>query len=253
MRSFLLALLTMPVLAQAQDIPLNNSGKKAGRPMVALYADFSFHSPGGDMANRFGNFNGFGFGFWSKTSSLWTLGGSFRPMFGGKVFEPNLLGDMNGVSGSPIDQNGQLHSVRVYMRGYHSQIQLGRVIPFTANAHSGLHIQAGVGFLQHKIKFTFDERFLPQLNKPYQYGYDRLSNGLTISQSITLQHVDIRNGISVFGGIELVQGFTYNRRSMDYPTRTRETAMRNDNFSVIKAGLLIPVFRKKKDDEEFFN
>lgn len=253
MRGITLLLFALPGLISGQDIPsANNSAHNTERPLLGFYSDFSFQMPAGDMAVRYGNYNGMGFGLWRKSVSLWTVGGSFRPYFGGQVKEPNLLGSMVGPSGSPIDQNGILHVVRTYMRGYHTQIQLGRLFPLNQNLHSGIHIQAGYGFLQHKIKFSYDERSLPQLNVPYQYGYDRLSNGWTLSFSATAQHVNLNNGISFYGGLEWVQGFTYNRRSIDIPSGVRETARRNDACLSLKAGLLVPIFRKKKSDEEFF-
>ncbi len=253
MRSFVLIVFALPVLLMAQENPTpNNSARNTERPLLGFYSDFSVQMPSADMAVRYGKYNGMGFGFWRKSASLWTLGGVFRAYFGGDVKEPNLLGSMVGPSGSPIDQNGILHVVRSYMRGYHTQLQLGRLIPLNGNLHSGIHLQAGYGFLQHKIKFSYDERALPQLNVPYQYGYDRLSNGWTVSFSATAQHVNLNNGISFFGGMEWVQGYTYNRRSFDIPNGTRETALRTDACLSIKGGLLVPIFRKKKSDEEFF-
>lgn len=249
--SYLLLFVSGALFAQEPPTP-NNSAKTTEQPLLCFYSDFSYQLPSADMAVRFGGFNGMGFGFWRKSNALWTYGGSFRPYFGGRVKEPNLLGSMVGPSGSPIDQNGILHVVRSYMRGYHTQLQIGRLLPLNDNLHSGIHLQAGYGFLQHKIKFSYDERALPQLNKPYQYGYDRLSNGWTLSFAATAQHVDLKNGISFYGGAEWVQGFTYNRRSIDIPNGMRETTLRRDAFLALKAGLLVPIFRKKKSDEEFF-
>lgn len=253
MRPLFILCLALPALLPAQDQPEPNStARNTDRPMLGFYSDFSFQIPAGDLAQRYGAFNGMGFGVWRKSSNLWTIGGGFRPFFGSKVQEPNLLGSMVGPSGSPIDQNGILHVVRTYMRGYHTQIQLGRLIPLNNNLHSGIHLQAGYGFMQHKIKFSYDERALPQLNVPYQYGFDRLSNGWTLSFSATAQHVNLNNGISFFGGLEWVQGYTYNRRSIDIPTGKRETDLRNDALLSLRGGLLVPIFRKKKSDEEFF-
>jgi hypothetical protein len=73
-----------------------------------------------------------------------------------------------------------------------------------------------------------------------------------LSFSATAQHVNLNNGISFYGGVEWVQGFIYNRRSLDIPTGMRETARRSDACLSLKAGLLVPIFRKKKSDEEFF-
>jgi hypothetical protein len=43
------------------------------------------------------------------------------------------------------------------------------------------------------------------------------------------------------------------RRDYTFPLRTKETGLRADNYLSFKGGLLIPVFRKKRDDEAFFN
>lgn len=250
----LLLLLVSATVLKAQDDPTRNrTGRTADKPVFAMHLDFGFQTPLSDLKVRFGNFNSIAAGAWYKFTSQWTIGGTLRPFFGGQVKEPNLLGDMVGPSGSPIDQNGMLHLVRSYMRGSHWQLQLGRVVPFTSNPHSGLHFQLGMGFIQHKIKFSYDERSLPQLNPPYQAGYDRLSNGLALSQSVILQHVDQKTGLSVFAGIEAVQGFAESRRDYTFPLRTKETGIRADNYLSFKGGLLIPVFRKKRDDEAFFN
>jgi hypothetical protein len=257
MRGLLIGLILFNFISlTAQDTPFparNNSSKKAEKPVYGIYADYGIQTPFVDLRERFGFFNSIGAGVWYKVPAQASFGFSIRPFFGSRVFEPNLLGDMAGPSGSPIDQNGMLHMVRAYMRGYHTQLQIGRLFPVTANTQSGIHMQAGVGFLQHKIKFSYDERSLPQLNKPYQYGYDRLCNGITTSMAINLQHVDVKNGLSGFIGVESVIGFTENRRNMNYPTQSAEAGMRGDHYLSFKGGILIPVFRKKRDDEEFFN
>jgi len=243
-----------PLSGQNPSYPeRNNSGKKAEKPVYGIYADYGIQTPFADLRERFGFFNSIGAGVWYKVPAQISIGFSVRPFFGSRVFEPNLLGDMAGPSGSPIDQNGMLQMVRAYMRGYQTQLQIGRLVPVSANTQSGIHLQAGLGFLQHKIKFSYDERTLPQLNKPYQYGYDRLCNGLTTSAAITLQHVDVKNGLSGFFGLEYVMGFTENRRNMNFPTQSAEKGRRGDHYISFKGGILIPVFRKKRDDEEFFN
>lgn len=257
----LVFLLMCSLIVQAQrrqsprpNIPdlRDSSGVFGAKSAWLFHPHYSYQVPSGDMADRFGSNSSLGFGIQFKSRSNWHLGVEANLLFGSTVKENNALDSIIGVSGDLIDANGNLSVVRLFERGFYSQVVLGKVIPLGLNRNSGLRIQLGGGFLQHKIKYLYTEGILPQLDNDYFKGYDRLSNGMMLSQFIGYQQLDPKLRVNFFAGIEVIEAFTENRRSWNFDTMERDEKVRNDILIGFKFGIYVPIYRKQKEEEEFF-
>lgn len=80
----------------------------------------------------------------------------------------------------------------------------------------------GVGILQHKIRIEHQDNKIPQLEGDYLKGYDRLSNGLMVHQFVGYFHMSNNRLINFFVGAEAWQGFTKNRRDLNFDTKMHD-------------------------------
>ncbi|MEZ4804189.1 MAG: hypothetical protein R2852_01515 [Bacteroidia bacterium] len=214
--------------------------------------------PIGKLNDRFGSSNSIGFTVGYKFGKNWQIQGGINTMFSGKVKENGVLDSMIGNGGLLVDINGTYAEVRMYQRGYHWHVDFGKIIPLGHfDVNSGLLLTAGVGFMQHKIKFTYQRTVLPQLESNYFKGYDRLTNGLMIRGFVGYQRIDSKSRLNFVAGLEFLEGFTYNRRSFNYDTRQRETELRKDILVGLKLGIMVSLSgrqagKNKGDEERFF-
>lgn len=208
--------------------------------------------PAGDMADRFGKNTtlGLDFSYKSKGNWLFTVGGHF--MFGNNVKELGILDSLRGNTGEIIDENGQFAVVGLDQRGMYWGASITKVIPLLkVNKNSGLSISLGGGYLQHRIRI-YSTNTVPQLSDEYKKGYDRLTFGPALSQSIGYRFLDPKKRLNFFLGFEIIEGFTQNRRSLNFDTRVADTKSRLDLLYGLKVSLSVPLYLKKAEEEEFF-
>ena len=132
-------------------------------PMLNLNA--SFHIPGGDLADRFGNSALFGIGFQLKNKNNFYWGVDAAGLTGSTIIEDDIINIITADSIDIIDVNGNTASIRFWERGAHGQFVVGKIIPALApNENSGFFAQAGLGYMYHKIRIEDIGNQSPQLN-----------------------------------------------------------------------------------------
>src|SRR5690606_32718291 len=107
---------------------------------------------------------------------------------------------------------------------------------------SGLHITVGTGFMQHKIRIQEVSQSAPQVIGDYAKGYDRMSNGIMFSQSIGYSHFSNYKLINYYVGIELYEGITENRRTVNYDTGLHDGKRRTDILASVVLRWYFPVY-----------
>lgn len=218
-------------------------------PMIA--ASFGFQVPGGDLAKRFGNNANTGISFKYKTKKNIITGIEWSYLFGKQIKENGILDSIATFEGFIINQNGEYADVRLYERGYNITLKFGKLIPiWGVNKNSGPFITAGVGMLQHRIRIEDIGNQSPQLSAEYKKGYDRLTNGLCLSQFIGYSHFGNKRLVNFYTGFEFTEAFTKSRRSYDYDLMQRDTLKRKDFLYGIRAGWILPLY--KKTPKEFY-
>ncbi|HZF99997.1 MAG TPA: hypothetical protein VEY71_03305 [Chitinophagales bacterium] len=214
---------------------------------------YGYQFPLADMAERFGNNGLVGTEITYKLRNNFTFGAEAGLIFGRSVNQAGFLDSLMTPDGYFMGYNGLYGNIALYERGFNFSGNVGKIIPvFNANPNSGVYIRLGAGFLQHKIKITDTEETLYPLNGEYVKGYDRLSNGLMLSQYVGFLHLDPRHFVNFHVGLLVQEGFTQNRRSWNFDERRKETEKRLDVLVGLRGTWILP-FYGKADERKYTN
>jgi len=209
--------------------------------------------PFGSMGDRFGFNNLFGMQIAYKLKKNWLIAVEGNFLFGTKLKDNYVLDNISTSTGQFVSQNNDLIRVRSQEQGCNIKFEVGKIIPFSSKyPDAGLLIMTGGGYLQHKIALNVKESSLPQLNKTYRKGYDRLCSGPVISQFIGGVFLARRKFVSAYVGLQFDVGFTENRRNFDFYSMQKLSEKRIDMFSGVRVGWIIPVFLQASEKEYYY-
>lgn len=243
----LLFLISSASSAQVQDAQNSGSG---------LLFDFSYglHFPGGDLQERFGN--NFSPGLYigyitDKNNWIFSLQSSFQ--FGSTV-KTDVLANLRTAEGYIISNDRAVADIQLRERGFYLGVGIGKLIGLSAgNYRSGLRLDLGVGLLQHQIRIQDDPvRTVAALTGDYRKGYDRLSNGPALRQFVGYQVLSKDRRANFFVGIEVMEGFTQNRRDYDFLTQQQDQSKRLDLLYGFRLGLTLPFYIGQRADEIYY-
>ncbi|MEO8088133.1 MAG: hypothetical protein ABI763_15035 [Bacteroidota bacterium] len=208
-----------------------------------LGASFQYQVPGGDMAKRFGdNFNAGGFLNY-KFSNNWLIGLDGYFLFADKIKENSILDNISTSDGFIIGESGEYAKVYLYERGFQFVLKAGKIFSvFAPNKNSGIMFTAGAGFLQHKIRIDVDKDDVPELTNDYKKGYDRLTNGLAITENLSYLYCSNKRLLNFSLGLEFTQAFTQNRRDYNFDQMKKDTQKRIDLLYGIKLCWFFPLY-----------
>jgi hypothetical protein len=246
---FLLLTSSFLMLCLQANAQKTHSDSTVGVTMLA--PSFAYQFPGGNLADRFGyNFN-VGGSLIRKLKNNWLFGIEGQFLFGDQVKETHILDSISTQQGFVIGVNGGYADIILYERGFHFLLKAGKIFPvFSPNTNSGLTATIGVGLLQHKIRIQNDDENAPQVLGDYVKGYDRLTNGLSITESIGWLYLG-KNRIANFTfGLEFTQAFTKNRRSYNFDEMQQDETSRVDLLYGFRVAWIIPFYGRKQ--KEFY-
>jgi len=237
-------LIISPILLPAQR---NVKDSLISFPMIG--ATGAFQMPGADMKIRFGNNFNIGGVFQWKTRKNFVIGLDGQFLFGNTVHENTILDSITTSQGGIISSNGDFATVFLYERGWKFEIKLGKIFPIIGpNKNSGLFTSFGAGLLQHKIRIENQQSSIPSIEDDYKKGYDRLSNGLSLTGFIGYVNFGNRKLVNFYAGFEFTKAITQNRRSFNFDTREQDLTKRNDLLSGIRLGWVIPIYKRAPKD-----
>ena len=244
MRCFHLLLLLISTITPS--IAQNSTG------MFTVNITYAGQLSGGDLADDFSNNLNIGGGIQYMTKNNWIFGVEANTMFGGNI-KKDVLANMRTVEGEIINGDQTFAIVFLEGRGFYGGLIGGKLINVVKKfPKSGIRLTASTGILQHKIRIEDRTGSLTQLQGEYLKGYDRLTNGFMTYQFLGYQLLDPKKRLDFFVGVDFLQGYTQNRRSWNWDTRERDTRKRQDFQLGIKAGIIIPLYKKDKSEELFF-
>lgn len=205
---------------------------------------YSLQLPQADLKARFGQNLAAGIGaeYITGKNNL-ILGLHTDVLFGTQVLE-DVIGSLRNDEGNIIANDRGVVEVLLRQRGLHIRGQVGKIFPVSErNRRSGIRLTLGAGFLQHKVRIQDEpQRFVPQLDDTYKKGYDQLTNGLAISQFVGYQFRSLDGRINLHLGVELVEGFTKNRRSFNFDSMMRDDDQRIDMLLGFKLNWSLPIY-----------
>lgn len=246
---FILVFLGAVSVAFAQINTAQNKGTA-----LLLHIGLGAQTPGGDLANRFGeNMNVGGALELLTEQKNWIVGLGGYYLFGTDVKE-NVLQKLQNAEGFIIGNSGELADVQLRERGFYLGAHLGKLFTLSnKNVRSGIRATVGAGLLQHKIRIQDDPLVAtPQLSDEKKKGYDRLSNGLAFHEFIGYQLLSTNKRVNFIIGFDFTQGLTQNRRDFNFDTREKDTKQRLDLLWGLRATWILPFYVGKGAAEIYY-
>ncbi len=220
--------------------------------IIFAHFEYSYLFPAGDFEDRYGNTNQVGGGFAYKLANNWQFGLKGNALFSNNVKTKGLLDNVINAAGDATDSEGELVKINYEMRGFSIFSSIGRVLNVgNGSRDNGLLVEAGVGFIQHRIKIDYRDGDVFQLSDEAVKGYDRLSNGIAFRQGLSYQYFGPKNLMNFYIGFEVMQAITKNRREYNYDTQSFDKEPKFDVLYGFRAGWMIP-FRKRASEEFYY-
>lgn len=205
----------------------------------------------GDLAKRFGNGITVGGFLTYKSCSNWLFSLEYAYMYGSNIVENSTLDSISTKDPSNryiINSNGEYQILSKYESGNLVFFKIGKVLPFLShNPNSGIAIKIGGGFMEHKIYYYWTGDAPTQLSGNYLKGYDRLTYGPAISQSIGYHFMGNNGRVNFTFDFEAIEGFTYNQRAYNFDLMSRDDKQRLDVLLTIKLGWFFPLYGKRSN------
>lgn len=223
----------------------NASDSIIGTPWVSVSYGGNWTS--GDLASRYGYLNHLGFFAGYKTRKNWIYGIEGNFIFGNKIKVTGLFDHLTDSKGNITDINGDIAAVTVLSRGFNVAATVGKIFPvYSPNRNSGIYVNAGVGYLAHKMRIETQDNVIPQIELDYRKGYDRLTSGLNLHQFVGYAFMANQGAINFYGGFYISEGFTYNQRNVffDQPDIPVSKDLRMDIQYGFKLAWLIPIYKR---------
>ena len=218
-----------------------------------LSLNFSYHAPLFDMNHRFGFSELAGGSFQFKFGKNIVAGIDGGYLFGNRVKEDSILKFIRDTAKQVIGNTGNFTQLLLYESGYQFSVKAGKIFPGIKkwNPNSGVFVQFGAGFIQHKIIIRDPENVVPQVHDDYAKGYDRLTNGVMLSQFVGVIHLDTRKIKNFYFGAEFMEGFTKVRRDYDFVSMAPLIKNRFDMLAGIRVGWMLPFYGK--NEQRFYS
>jgi len=183
-----------------------------------------------------------------RSGFVFSINGGY--MFKDTIKQTGVLNDIE-KDGFLIDGEGQIVNVFLFQRGFTISGKVSKKIAI-GSAKNYLQASFGGGFMQHKILLYSEEFALPQVQGEYEKGYDQLSNGFMLEESLLFMHQPTRKSYILFAGLRALQGFTQNRRSYNFDIMGPNTTKRQDFSIGFQFGISILFNRKVPQDFYFY-
>ena len=243
-----LLLLILSIQAQSQQSKIDSAAS-----IPFFYGFYGYQWPGGDMAEQFGSNSVVGPGFMWKTRSNWLLGAEYNFIFGNNV--KNGLEILDGIvtsDGMIISGDGTPALVASFERGYMVGAKFGKLVPVSKkNKNSGIFFTVGGGYIGHQIRIEVENENAPQLKGDYKRGYDRLSGGPMLSQSIGFMYFGKSRLLNFTFSVEAFEGWVKPYREYYFDLMSPPPEGRQFDFLLgPKIAWMIPV--RQRGVKEFY-
>lgn len=233
-------MMAVQLTAQMPDYYFQERSNEGG--VILIQLNYGFNVSAGDLADRFGNHFHAGGKLEYLGAKDYLIGAQSYFIFGQNVKE-DVLSTVYNDDGLIFGTNGAVAEIQLRQRGLYVGGHVGKIFRLNKSKRSGIRVTAGAGLYQHKVRIQDDPLVVvPYLDKEYKKGYDRLTNGLALTQFIGYQHLGQRRRLNFTVGIEFTEGFTQSRRSFDYDLRTQDTASRLDFNIGFQVGWTLPIY-----------
>lgn len=163
----------------------------------------------------------------------------------GRNMKEDVLSQMKNSDGFLVDNSGYPADLRLSERVIDIVLHAGKLLPFgSLNKNSGLVLDAGFGYMQHRIHFVDANVQVAAVNGDIRNGFDRLTNGIVASQFIGYLYLSDSRLLNFYMGFESYEGFTKSVRKLNYDTGLPDTQSRVDILLGFRAGWILPLYSR---------
>lgn len=260
MRSLLGLIIMFCLLGQTQDVLAQKKKRirehrifdEEAKPPNGFLVDFSYgiHLPLADMAENYK----YNFSLAGKVQYIFSnnfavgLVGDFQFIDDMKT---DVVANLREEEGFIIDRFGQLSDVQLGQRGFFLGASISYLIPVLKNyKRSGIEVRFEAGYEQHWVRIEVLGSDIFALSDEYKKGYDRMTTGFAMRQYIGYRHLDRNRLLNFFGGFDIMQAFTQNRRGYNFDTRKEDTKDRIDILVGVRIGITLPIYIYTPETQE---
>lgn len=238
------------IIVSAQISFSQNNDTLNAFPLIGVH--FGGDIPMADLAQSFGPSLNMGMNFMYKTKKNYIFGIEGNYMFGRNIKE-DVLKQLKTAEGYVVDNSGYPADIRLSERLLTVNLHFGKIFNvLSANPNSGLMLDGGVGYMQHRIHYLDAQAQIAAINGDIRNGLDHLTNGISTYQFIGYLFISNNRFLNFYTGIECYQGFTKSVRGWDYDTGERDTKRRFDMLLGFRFGWILPLY-SRAPKQYFYN
>ncbi len=202
--------------------------------------------PGADLGDRFGYLSQLGLQSGMKfANNLYFIGG-VHALFGDVVKELDMFRHVLDAGGRMIGDEGLLTDYRITALGWVVPLSVGYILSVFPhkNPNSGIYVEVGGQFFRHRMDFEAYDDDVTQFSGNYRKGYDRLSAGFGVRQSVGYTYFDSRGYLNFSAGFDFSQNFTRGQRSIQFDTGLPSLERRLDLLSGFRVSWVFPIYQR---------
>lgn len=216
--------------------------------LINPYVGFQLYD--GDIADQYKSSVKLGIasGYKFKSDYILMLEGSYT--FGNNVKNAdNILQGIATADGNIINESGNYAQFSLFQRGITYGLSLEKVFPafLSSNKNSGPTLGIGVGQIWNWTRIENVGNDTPNLIDDYKKGYDQLSSGPYIKESIGYLFLSPNRLINFSVNFEVYQAFTKNLRKYNYAGGYYSNESRLDLSYGIRINWYLPIYQGGKE------
>jgi len=246
MRHFLIGIFILLGVGLTHPLSAQRYGQDTIIDIASIQFTYNGMIPFQDMGERFGYTSAVGVDVSYKFSkkNLYATVAAYG-IFGGIVKEDSVIDALKTTTGFLIADDGTLVEGRLQESGLMIPISFGKIFSLRPeqNANSGLYIEVGGQYIQHKIRIDAIGAQVAALSKENKKGYDRLTSGIGIREGIGYRYYSRNSLVNFSLGLNFSQNFTKSRRSIFVDTGQTEFSTRKDFLVGFNFGWMILLYR----------
>lgn len=207
--------------------------------------------PAADLELRYGNNLNLSSNFHYKFRSNFIVGGGLMFFFGDNVKE-DVLAPFRTSTGVILGDDNQIADIFLRQRGLYIGADIGKLFPLTKKSRSGIVATISGGILQHNIRFTDERNSVAQIRAGRDSGYDRLTRGFALKQSIGYKHLSNDKRVNFEILFDFIQGFTSEIRSINFDTGLSTNSSRKDLMYGLRVVWNLPFYIGREEEVKYY-
>ncbi len=197
--------------------------------------------PGGDLKDRYGSNLNFSIAASYINKSNWFVTPEFQYLYGDVVKE-DVVKSFRTKEGFLLGDDKQLAEVKFRERGIFIGASVGKIFRISQMHRSGISFAVGGGILAHQIVFSDNGNALAQIRVGRSIGYDRLSRGPALKQSLGYKLFSRDRKLNLEIAFDFTQGFTKEVRAINFDTGLPTLSKRLDLLHGIRIMWTFPYY-----------